>query len=376
MKEGNGESSRRWTTQDFNFELPDDLIAQRPSERRGGSQLMMLMPNRDPIFSPFESIIGAFKGDEILVLNDTRVVPARLYGQKSSGGRVEVFFLESLGNDQFLAMTKGRLKPGNIVHLPLGACATFEQRDEHGRGIFSLELNEEFLKKGEGDVPLWLWLDEAGKLPLPPYIQREADPIDIERYQTVFAKEPGAVAAPTAGLHFTHSLLQDLQAKGVSIAYVTLHVGPGTFLPVKTDQIDEHIMHSERYSIPMDTQDLIRSGRPVIAVGTTTVRALESFVHLTESEPSHWGKELQHNTDIFITPGYTWRVIDGLLTNFHLPQSTLLMLVSAFAGYEQTHYAYQRAIQNRLKFYSYGDASLFWRPNGRWHIPRQFLKEK
>ena len=375
MKEENGETSYRWTTQDFDFDLPDELIAQRPSESRGGSQLMRLMPNVDPIFSPFASIIESFTGNEVLVLNDTRVVPARLHGQKTSGGRVEVFFLEPLDHHQFLAMTKGRVKPGNTIHLPLGAQATLERRDDHGRGIFSLILSEDFLSKGDGDIPLWSWLEAAGKLPLPPYIQREADSIDADRYQTVFAKEPGAVAAPTAGLHFTHALLRDLQTKGVRIAYVTLHVGPGTFLPVKTDQIDEHVMHSERYSVPLETQELIRSNRPVIAVGTTTVRALESFAHLTKNEPQHWGQEAQHNTDIFITPGYDWQVIDGLLTNFHLPQSTLLMLVSAFAGYEQTMSAYQKAIENRLRFYSYGDASLFWRPNGRWSVSSQVPKE-
>jgi S-adenosylmethionine:tRNA ribosyltransferase-isomerase len=376
MKGYDLEANYRWTTQDFDYELPDELVAQRPSERRGKSRLMALKPLGEPTFTSFESILDVFSGNEILVLNDTRVVPARLHGQKSSGGRVEVFFLEPLPGQRFLAMTKGRLKPGNVVHLPLEASATLESRDKHGRGIFTIELSESFesLDDGIGDpaTPIWAWLEEAGKLPLPPYIQREADEADLERYQTVFAKEPGAVAAPTAGLHFTEAMLGSLQAKGVTIAYVTLHVGPGTFLPVKADDIDEHVMHSERFSIPLRTQELIRSDQPIIAVGTTTVRALESFAQLTEDKPDLWGSEEQHSTDIFITPGYTWRVIDGLLTNFHLPQSTLLMLVSAFAGYERTRQAYQMAVKERLNFYSYGDASLFWRPNGRWTIPSHF----
>lgn len=376
MKGDDLEVNYRWTTQDFDYELPDELVAQRPSERRGESRLMALKPLGEATFTSFESILDAFSGNEILVLNDTRVVPARLHGQKRSGGRVEVFFLEPLPEKRFLAMTKGRLKPGNVVQLPLEASATLQSRDEYGRGIFTIELSESFesLDDGIGDcvIPIWAWLEEAGKLPLPPYIQRDADEADLERYQTVFAKEPGAVAAPTAGLHFTEAMLDSLQAKGVTIAYVTLHVGPGTFLPVKADEIDEHVMHSERFSIPLRTQELMRSGQPIIAVGTTTVRALESFVQLTEDQPDLWGSEEQHSTNIFITPGYTWRVIDGLLTNFHLPQSTLLMLVSAFAGYERTRQAYQMAVKERLNFYSYGDASLFWRPNGRWITPSHF----
>lgn len=357
---------RQWSTQDFDFDLPESLIAQRPSEQRGGSRLMCLKADKQAEFKPFAAIIDAFQGNEILILNDTKVVPARLYGQKETGGKVEVFFLEPLLEGQFLAMTRGKVKPGHRVHLALGAQATLLSRDEHGRAIFDLSLSSEFTDRLKGEAALWAWLDEAGKLPLPPYIEREADDLDHERYQTVFAKEPGAVAAPTAGLHFTQNLLNALQDKGVSIAYVTLHVGPGTFLPVKSDDIDEHVMHSERYSVPLATQKLLKSQRPVVAVGTTCVRAIESFMALCEHNPETWGSEALHSTDIFIKPGYQWRSVDGLLTNFHLPQSTLLMLVSAFAGYEQTMQAYQQAIEQKLRFYSYGDASLFWRANGRW----------
>ena len=373
---------KRWTTSDFDFDLPTELIAQRPSQKRGGSRLMTLKDGAAS-FTTFENILSFFKGDEVLVLNDTKVVPARLFGQKETGGQVEVFFLEMIDLQErsedfaevllttkaslpFLAMTRGRIKPNNRVHLPFGAVATLLGRDEHGRGIFDLDLPERFTKLEGLHTPLWAWLEEAGNLPLPPYIERTADANDQERYQTVFAKRPGAVAAPTAGLHFTTELLTALENKGVELAYVTLHVGPGTFLPVKAEHIEEHVMHSERYSIPLQTQKLLRSGRPIIAVGTTSVRALESFATLAEEDESLWGQEQEHSTDIFITPGYRWKVIDGLLTNFHLPQSTLLMLVSALAGYEQTLEAYQAAIKERLRFYSYGDASLFWRPDSRW----------
>ena len=277
---------RQWSTQDFDFDLPESLIAQRPSEQRGGSRLMCLKANSKAEFTSFTEIVDAFQGNEVLVLNDTKVVPARLYGKKETGGRVEVFFLEALAQGQFLAMTRGKLKPGNLVHLALEAQATLLSRDEHGRAIFDLSLSTQFTEHFKGEAALWAWLEEAGKLPLPPYIEREADELDSERYQTIFAKKPGAVAAPTAGLHFTQDLLRALQNKGVSIAYITLHVGPGTFLPVKTKSIDEHVMHSERYSVPLATQDFLKSERPVVAVGTTCVRAIESFMALCEQNPN------------------------------------------------------------------------------------------
>jgi S-adenosylmethionine:tRNA ribosyltransferase-isomerase len=241
------------------------------------------------------------------------------------------------------------------------------KRDEHGRALFDLQLPDSFLDEHpQPDVAIWSWLEEAGKIPLPPYIQRAPDEADKTRYQTVFAREPGAVAAPTAGLHFTDEMLETLKQRGVKVCYVTLHVGPGTFLPVKSEGLDDHVMHHERYIVPLNTQKLLRSGRPVIAVGTTVVRALESFMTLIETKASQWGEAYEQSTDIFISPGYRWRIVDGLITNFHLPQSTLLMLVSSFAGYDRTMHAYHRAVDEELKFYSYGDSSVFWRPQSRW----------
>lgn len=320
-------------------------------------------------FGLFSEIVDAFRGDEVLVVNDTRVVPARLYGHKKNGGRVEVFFLEPLSSNTFSAMTRGKIKTGNVVELPLGVEAMMLDRDEHGYVVFSIDWGEggerEKVCEGErhervcGDQDyerIWSWLERAGEVPLPPYIKRTPDGDDLDRYQTVYASTPGAVAAPTAGLHFTSALLKELMAKGVEVCPLTLHVGLGTFLPVKVKEIKDHVMHSERYHLPFKTRGMLRSGRPIIAVGTTAVRALESFAHAPNAT----------RTEIFIYPGYEFRVIDGLITNFHLPQSTLLMLVSALAGHQTTLAAYQRAIEQELRFYSYGDASLFRKPKGRW----------
>jgi S-adenosylmethionine:tRNA ribosyltransferase-isomerase len=332
---------------DFDFELPSHLIAQRPSLHRGESRLMSVSLHGEPSFIPFSKVVDAFTGNEVLVVNDTRVVPARIIGHKPTGGRVEVFFLEQAGPNQIIALTKGKLKPGQKIHLPFDGVATFEERDELGRAYLSLDLPD-------GD--LWSWLDQAGRIPLPPYIQRDPDSTDEERYQTIYADQPGAVAAPTAGLHFTHEIFDQLKAKGVEICSVTLHVGPGTFMPVKVGDLDQHVMHYERYEVPVETQEILKSGRPIIAVGTTVVRTLESYVRNPQAD----------QTNLFIRPGFEFKVIDGLLTNFHLPKSTLLMLVSALAGYETTLTCYQKAIEENMHFYSYGDASLFRRPNGRW----------
>jgi len=328
---------------------------------------MCLPPIDQPIFTDFDTLINLFKGDEVLVLNDTRVVPARLCGHKETGGRVEVFFLELRAGTQFWAMTRGKLRPGYRVLLPLEAEAVMVERDDQGRALFDLHLPPTILHEyPQPEVAIWAWLEEAGKIPLPPYIQRDPDEDDRTRYQTVFAREPGAVAAPTAGLHFTDEILAALRQRGVEICYVTLHVGPGTFLPVKSARLEDHVMHHERYVIPPSTQQALKSHRPVVAVGTTVVRALESFMGLVEADPSLWGSIQEQSTDIFISPGYQWRVVDGLITNFHLPQSTLLMLVSAFAGYERTMNAYRRAVEEEFSFYSYGDSSIFWRPQSRW----------
>ena len=357
--------------EDYDFVLPDHLIAQRPSDRRGESRLMRVSAEGEVAFGGFAQIVDAFQGGEVLVLNDARVVPARLYGHKETGGQVEVFFLEPAPSApphhhlRIRALTRGKLTPEQLIHLPLGVVARFLGREEGGAALLSLEggpLSASGAQRDEAArlEALWGWLEEAGQLPLPPYITRAPDDLDRERYQTVYASAPGAVAAPTAGLHFTPELLDALRAKGVEIHTLTLVVGPGTFAPVKVSRVEDHFMHTERYVIPPATQEAIaraeREGRAVVAVGTTVVRALESYAADPRAD----------RTNIFITPGYAFRVIDGLITNFHLPKSTLLMLVSAFAGYEVTRRAYARAVEEGMRFYSYGDASVFRRPGGRW----------
>ncbi len=331
---------------DFHYDLPPELIAQTPSARRGGSRLLHVPVTGPRTITPFEAILDRFRGDEVLVLNDTKVVPARLRGHKASGGEVELLFVEPCP-EGIVALTRGtRLKPGTPITLPGGATATFLERLDDGAAKLSLE----------GVVDLWAWLEAHGALPLPPYIEREAGPEDRGRYQTVFADKPGAVAAPTAGLHLTDAVLDALRAKGVAIHTVTLHVGPGTFAPVRVEDIATHHMHSERFEVPAATAAAVTSGRPVVAVGTTVVRALEA----------HARAPGEGRTDIFIYPGFEFRVVDGLLTNFHLPSSTLMMLVSAFAGHARVMAAYAHAVEARLQFFSYGDASLWAREGGRW----------
>ena len=243
-------------------------------------------------------------------------------------------------------MLRGKkLRPGTDLKFP-GANAVVRGGDD--RGVFELELTT--------STDLWTWLDDVGQIPLPPYIRRDADAGDRHRYQTVFAEKVGAVAAPTAGLHFTADLLNRLRDKGVEIKTITLHVGLGTFLPMRVDDIDEHVMHSEHYQVPEETRLALQSKRPVVAVGTTVVRALESYMRDPDAT----------RTDIFIRPGFEYRCVDGLLTNFHLPESTLLMLVSAFAGYDTIFSAYRQAVDAQMRFFSYGDAMLLRRRNGRW----------
>lgn len=337
---------------DFDFDLPDDLIAQRPAATRAGSRLMTVPADGPPSIGPFVDIVERFRGDEVLVVNDTRVVPARLFGHKPTGGAVEVLVVEPLSRPgesplRIGAMVRGkRLKPGVTIELPAGATAELIAR--RGDGTVELRLT--------GVDDLWSWLDAAGRVPLPPYIQREPDAADRARYQTVFAREPGAVAAPTAGLHFTDGLLDALKARGVAVHTVTLHVGPGTFLPVRTDDVSDHTMHAERFAVPAETVAAVAGDRPVIAVGTTVVRALEAHARDPGAD----------RTDLFILPGFEFRVVDGLLTNFHLPQSTLLMLVAALVGRDRILDAYRRAVEARMRFYSYGDAMLLRREDGRW----------
>jgi S-adenosylmethionine:tRNA ribosyltransferase-isomerase len=342
--------------QDYQFELPESLIARRPPEVRGDSRLMVLPAGSGmPVIEPFSDLTRAFRGDEVLVLNDTRVVPARVRGTKATGGAVEVFVVGALetpaGGDpsatcRIEALLRGkRLQAGVRLRLP-GAEAVVV--GPLGEGTFAVDL--------QGVADLYTWLEAVGELPLPPYLDRPADEADRTRYQTVFARQPGAVAAPTAGLHFTEPLLAALRDRGVTVATVTLHVGLGTFLPVRVDDLDAHVMHEERYAVPEATRALLASGRPVVAVGTTVVRTLESYAR----EPS------ARSTRIFIRPGFDFRLVDGLVTNFHLPESTLLMLVSAFVGRERVLDAYAQAVRAEMRFFSYGDAMLLRRPGGRW----------
>ncbi len=359
-------SPRTHTLSDFDFELPELLIAQHPAPERSGSRLLdgRALPPTDRIFRELPQQLAP--GD-LLVFNDTRVVKARVFGEKASGGRLELLIERVLAGNEVVAHMKVSKKPlpGATVHMAGGKAAggfdaTLLARWPDADGpLFRFALHGP-----AGETP-WELMERHGHLPLPPYIERqqnadhdpdEAD--DAERYQTVFARTPGAVAAPTAALHFDDAVLAELAARGVERASVTLHVGAGTFQPVKTESLAEHRMHSEWYEVPLATLAALercraRGGR-VVAVGTTTVRTLES-----------WARSGQNTgeTDIFITPGFAFQVVDLLVTNFHLPKSTLMMLVSAFAGYEHVMALYQHAIAQRYRFFSYGDSMLLERRN-------------
>ncbi len=329
---------------DFHFELPEDLIAQRPAEHRGNSRLLVLdgagASVEDRLFQQLPELLRA--GD-LLVFNDTRVIPARLYGRKATGGKVEVLVERIIAEDRVLAHVRASKSPKSASWLELEGDLDVKVLGREG-DLFELHFPGSVLEL----------LERYGRMPLPPYIEREAEEGDSERYQTVYANRPGAVAAPTAGLHFDVGMMSRLEQMGVEQAFVTLHVGAGTFQPVRADDIREHVMHAEYLEVPDGTVEAIertrqRGGR-VIAVGTTVVRSLESAARGGSLQP------FQGETDIFIYPGYRFRVIDALITNFHLPESTLLMLVSAFAGYEQTLAAYRHAVAQRYRFFSYGDA--------------------
>ncbi|OWY39141.1 tRNA preQ1(34) S-adenosylmethionine ribosyltransferase-isomerase QueA [Xenophilus sp. AP218F] len=334
---------------DFDYHLPEALIAQHPPATRGASRLLHVAGRElgDLAFSDFLALVNA--GD-VLVFNDTRVIRARLFGEKASGGKVEALIERVLDEHTALAHVRSSKspKPGSrLIFAGRWEAEMVERQDS----LFKLRFLAE---DNVFDI-----LEASGKLPLPPYIERSAEGEDDERYQTVYARERGAVAAPTAGLHFTDEMLAALAAKGVELAYVTLHVGAGTFQPVKVENVAEHKMHSEIYEIPAQTVERIAAARArggkVLAVGTTSVRALESAARSGELTAG------RGETDIFITPGYRFRVVDRLLTNFHLPKSTLLMLVSAFAGYEEMRAAYAHAVAREYRFFSYGDAMLLER---------------
>lgn len=338
---------------DFNFDLPDDLIARFPQAERSSSRLLKLNRNNGEIeHGKFTDVLSALAPGDLLVFNNTRVIPARLFGQKASGGKIEVLVERILDQQRFLAHVRASKapKPGNILLLEQDAEVEMVQR--HGE-LFELKICS--------DEPVLQMLERLGHMPLPPYIDRPDAASDRERYQTVYNQKPGAVAAPTAGLHFDEPLLAALKAKGVEFAFVTLHVGAGTFQPVRADNILEHQMHSEYAEVPVEVVDAVLAckarGNKVVAVGTTSVRSLESAAHAAKSK----GQGLQPfaaDTQIFIYPGYEFLVIDGLITNFHLPESTLIMLVSALSSREFVLNAYQQAIAERYRFYSYGDAML------------------
>ncbi|HEY4707109.1 MAG TPA: tRNA preQ1(34) S-adenosylmethionine ribosyltransferase-isomerase QueA [Thermodesulfobacteriota bacterium] len=331
---------------DFEFDLPERLIAQRPLPERSSSRLMAISRETGTVeHRLFKDLPGFLKPGDVLVLNDTKVIPTRIFGAKTTGGRVELLLVERAeGRGEWQCLTKPSLKPG-IRILFDGVEGEVTGRD--AQGLCTIRFSRP------------LDLERMGRVPLPPYIRREADEDDRVRYQTVFAGPEGAIAAPTAGLHFTQAVLDEIRAKGVLVRHVTLHTGPGTFMPVRTERIEEHRMMRERYSIPRETFEAIakakKEGRRVVGVGTTSTRALEASVMDGFDEPV-----LDGATDLFIYPGFRFRAIDALLTNFHLPGSTLLMLVSAFAGRELILRAYAEAVQKEYRFFSYGDAMLLF----------------
>jgi len=341
---------------DFHYELPPELIAQAPLPERSASRLLVVPPGDAPFADRgIRDLPELLQPGDLLVFNDTRVIPARLFGQKASGGRVEILV--------------ERLLPGNEARVQIGASKSPKAASrialDAGGEVEVLGREGEFYRlRFHLDEPLESWLLHAGRLPLPPYIQREPGADDAERYQTVFAREVGAVAAPTAGLHFDEPLLAALRARRVDFGHVTLHVGAGTFQPVRVDDLSEHRMHSEWLNVGAGLVGQVRrtraAGGRVVAVGTTVVRALESALVDGELQP------FAGETSIFILPGYRIRSVDALLTNFHLPESTLLMLVSAFAGKARIDAAYAHAVRERYRFFSYGDAMLLWADMGTW----------
>lgn len=330
---------------DFNYLLPDALIAQKPLAERDASRLLCMDRDSGEIVDRlFTDFIDLIHEQDLLVFNNTKVIPARLYGTKKSGGKVEILIERILDDHHAIAHVKASKssKPGTLIKLDQGYHCVVQGRADD---LFELEF---------ADVNLLWLLEQIGHIPLPPYITREDDESDLTRYQTVFAKESGAVAAPTAGLHFDLAMIDKIKAKGTQTAFVTLHVGSGTFQPVRVEDLSEHLMHKEYFAVSQAAVDAVlqtreRGGR-VIAIGTTAVRALESASKSGQLEPGFG------DTDLFITPGYQFKSVDAMLTNFHLPESTLLMLVSAFAGYNPIMNAYSHAIDESYRFFSYGDA--------------------
>lgn len=339
---------------DFDYYLPTELIAQQPAQNRDAARLMTLdRVNGDLNETIISEIAALFREGDLLVINDTRVIPARLLGKKESGGRAEVFLVRRLLEPgevwQCLIKASKSPKPGSLIILSEGVEARVLERSEQDTWAVSFSPVEGFLDR----------LERIGSMPLPPYIRRSAGDGDRERYQTVFARTKGAVAAPTAGLHFTDTLLQKIRQRGVEIAPLTLHVGLGTFMPVRVDDLKDHRMHREYYFIPEATARAVNvrknDGGRVVALGTTTTRALEHAAAGNGSVQPGEGE-----ADIFICPGYAFKVVDALITNFHLPKSTLLMLVSALAGKDRLFNAYNEAVNRNFRFFSYGDAMFIY----------------
>jgi S-adenosylmethionine:tRNA ribosyltransferase-isomerase len=343
----------------FQFDLPDELIARQPAEQRQGSRLLYLDSHNDDLqHQQFTDLLSHIQPGDLMVFNNTKVIPARLFGQKESGGKVELLVERVVDKYTVLAHTRASKSPkvGNQLIFDDGYSAEMMGRVDD---LFELKFSASVL-----DV-----LDQIGHMPLPPYIDRSDTEEDKSRYQTVYAQQLGAVAAPTAGLHFDDQMLADIKAKGAQVAFVTLHVGAGTFQPVRVDNILDHKMHSEWLQVSdqvcQQVRDTKTSGGRVIAVGTTSVRCLETAARSGQIVP------FQGDTDIFIYPGYQFNVVDALLTNFHLSESTLLMLVSAFSGYQPIMRAYDEAVAERYRFFSYGDAMfLINNPNAAKDIPQ------
>ncbi|BCQ33663.1 S-adenosylmethionine:tRNA ribosyltransferase-isomerase [Erwinia rhapontici] len=352
---------------DFTFELPESLIAHYPQAQRSGCRLLSLNgPDGELTHGVFTDLLDKLNPGDLLVFNNTRVIPARIFGRKASGGKIEVLIERMLDDKRVLAHVRSSKAPKPGTELLLGDAenvqATMVARHD---ALFEIEFHDE--------RPVLDILNAIGHMPLPPYIDRPDEDADRELYQTVYSQKPGAVAAPTAGLHFDEPLLAALREKGIETAFVTLHVGAGTFQPVRVDTIEDHIMHAEYAEVPQDVVDAVLAckarGNRVIAVGTTSVRSLESAAQAAQDAliAPFFG-----DTKIFIYPGYHYQVIDVLVTNFHLPESTLIMLVSAFAGYQHTMQAYQQAVAEKYRFFSYGDAMFITRnPEAYAEIPGQ-----
>lgn len=357
---------------DFHFDLPDELIARYPTKERTASRLLYLNGNTGEFADQhFTDVLEHLNEGDLLVFNNTRVIPARLYGRKLSGGKVEALVERVLDEHRCLAHVRASKAPKEGTVLVFG-----EDKLGEGNGLTATMTERHdtlFELQFAGEAPLFDLLQQAGHMPLPPYIDRPDEDADQERYQTVYSKVLGAVAAPTAGLHFDQNLLAKLKEKGVNTAFVTLHVGAGTFQPVRVENILDHKMHAEYAEVSQDVVDQIlqtkANGKRVIAVGTTSVRSIESAAQAVKN-PEHLIEPFFSDTSIFIYPGKTFKVVDALVTNFHLPESTLIMLVSAFAGYRTTMNAYAHAVIEKYRFFSYGDAMFIEKnPNALKDVP-------